>query len=120
MDDKGFGIIAAILAAAVGLVLLVVAMAGAFYLSDMPVGATVTDKSCAIGIGARSTLEVTTKFPVPGVTHVITDFDNQQCHGLRAGDNGNYAEHHLRSGRTILFESQGGACIWDSDKGFIC
>lgn len=120
MDDRGLGLIAVIVIAVVGLVAVVGAIAGGFYLSDSPIGATIIDKSCGTNpIGKTSEVTVRTVFPVPGITHTLEDFDNRICSGLRTGDDGNFAEYYLKSGRTILYEREGGLCLYDSD-GLLC
>lgn len=106
-----------ILSIAGGLILIVLAVLGGYYATDGAVGATVTDKDCTAGFGSTSVVTVTTAFPVPGVTTSLKDFDNAQCSVVQVDRT--YAEYHLRSERTILYESEGGACLYDSE-GTLC
>lgn len=120
VDEDGIGALAiALIAAGILVVGLGIAI-GSFFVADRAVEAVITDKDCGIGPGSSSTITVQTKFPIPGIDHTITDFDNLQCSGLRDGEDGNFVEYHVQSGRTILYESEGGECIWDSETGFVC
>lgn len=120
MDEQGLGVIAIVALAVGGLVVVTAAAGGIMYMADTAIGATVIDKDCGSSpFGATSKVTVETKFPIPGIEHTIQDFDNRVCTGLRAGDNGNYAEYHLKSERTILYERENGACIYDS-SGVVC
>ncbi len=101
-----------ILSIAGGLILIVLAVLGGYYATDGAVGATVTDKDCGVGPGATSEVTVTTSFPIPGVTTTLKEFDNTQCSAVTVDRT--YAEYHLRSERTILYESEGGPCLYDS------
>jgi hypothetical protein len=116
MDDDAFGLITLILFGVGSLIVLVAAAGGIMYMNDTAIGATVIDKDCtASPIGASSQVTVKTKFPIPGIEHTIKEFDNAVCNGLRAGDNGNFAEYYVKSERTIMYEREGGACLFDSD-----
>ncbi|MGB1586434.1 MAG: hypothetical protein ACPHID_05255 [Thermoplasmatota archaeon] len=116
MDDKGLGLIAIIAMAAGGLIVLLAAIGGILYMTDTAVEATVIDKDCSSSpLGATSQITVKTKFPIPGIEHTIKEFDNTICNGLRAGEDGNYAKYYLKSERTVLFEREGGQCLYDSN-----
>lgn len=115
MDDKAFGLIAWIAVGVAGLIVVVAAIGGIMYMADTPIGATVVDKDCGSSpFGATSKVTVETKFPIPGIEHTIKDFDNTICNTLRAGENGNFAEYYLKSERTVLYDREGGACLYDS------
>lgn len=120
MDDKGLGTIAIVLLSLGGLLVAGAAAGGIMYMTDQAIGATIVDKSCSsLPTGKTSQVTVETKFPVPGIEHTLKEFDNGICKSLRPGEDGNYAEYHLQSGRTIFYEREGGKCLYDSD-GVIC
>lgn len=89
-------------------VLAVVAVAYA-YATDMEVEASVVDKECN-PLGAST---VTVRANLLGVTHTAP-VDTQVCALLQAE---NFVEYRLRSGRTSLYESEGGRCLYDSEQG---
>lgn len=122
MDDDAFGLLSIIGLAVGGLIVLVAAIGGIMYMTDTAVEATIVDKDCAggvIGGGAGSQVTVKTKFPIPGIETTIKEFDDRTCSILRAGEDGNYVKFHVKSERTIMYEREGGACIYDSD-GVVC
>jgi uncharacterized protein YabE (DUF348 family) len=96
--------------AAVGLLLLVLGGAATvFYATDQAVAADVTGKSCN-PVGGSA---VTAKTRIFG--HVQTvGVDYASCRIVPVGA---YVLYHVRSERTIVFEVQGGNCIWDSATG---
>ncbi len=121
MDNKGIGVLVGAILAVGGLIVVAAAGAGIYYMTDQAVGATVIDKQCGgIPTGSSSTVTIRTEFPIPGIEHTLQDFDNSICNGLRADEtNGNYAEYYLKSERTVLFEREGGRCLYDSN-GVVC
>lgn len=120
MDDEAIGVIAIIAIAAGALLAIGGIWIGSFYLGDKAVEATIIDKSCGLGPGSTSTVAVETKFPVPGIEHKLREFPNDQCAILTAGKDGNFVQYHVRSSHTILYENEGGPCIWDSETGVGC
>jgi len=102
---------------AVRIVLLLVALAvvgGALaWMADYGVEATVTRTDCVPSFGgdAASTVSVQANL-VPLGADVKLPY--QQCVALQ---NGNFVIYHVRSGRTSLYQRQGGPCIYDSAGG---
>lgn len=122
MDDEGIGLISIISLAVMGLIVVVAAIGGIMYMTDTAVEATIVDKDCgggAITGGANSQVTVKTKFPIPGIETTLKDFDDRTCSIVRAGEDGNYVKFHVKSERTIMYEREGGACVYDSD-GVVC
>ncbi len=116
------GLIFKVLAGVVGLVVLIAAIGGILFVTDTPVEATIVEKDCdvsALNGNSNSQVTVKTKFPVPGIEYTLQDFSDSICAGLRAGENGNYAVYHIQSERTIFYEREGGACLYDS-SGVVC
>ncbi len=115
MDDQGVGLIAWILIAVVGLVAAVGVAGGVMYANDTAVGAKVVDKECKgslLSTQPQSSVTIETQFPVPGIVHTVEQVDNNACHSLTEGRS--FIEYHIQSGRTILYESQGGKCLYDT------
>lgn len=115
MDDNGVGLLAWILIGVVGLVAVAGVAGGIMYSTDTSVGATVIYKDCQgsiISNAPQSIVTVETKFPVPGIEHTVEEVDNSACHALNPGRS--FVEYHIRSGRTILYESEGGQCLYDT------
>lgn len=94
------------------LVGLVLALAGFLYASDYAVEATVQDKRCSL---AGSEIDVRTK--AFGIDHTVRDVPLGSCHLVQPG---NFATYHVRSGRTTLYASEGGDCLYDSARGVAC
>jgi hypothetical protein len=103
-------LIGKLIALAVLLVVLVGVAAGLAYATDAPVDATVTDKSC----GQANTVTVVTK--IGGITHTV-EVDGQQCFIIQKG---NFVQYHIRSERTLIYEKEGGSCLWDTKSGPGC
>ncbi len=136
MDDDAIGLIAWILIGVGGLVLAIGATGGIMYAADTTVGAVVTDTQCAGGGGgggggsilgmadaspqqAGSSVSIQTKFPVPGIDYTMTEFDDDTCKilaGIRASGKEPFAEYSIRSGHTVLYREEGGACLYDSES----
>lgn len=115
MGDEGVGLLAAIALGVVGLFVVIAAIGGVMYLADAKVGAEVIDKRCgSLPTGSSSTVVVETKFPIPGIEHTVKQMDNNSCQALVEGRS--YAEYHLRSERVVLYEREGGRCLYDSDS----
>jgi hypothetical protein len=114
MDDNGLGLIALILVAVVGLVVLLGVVAGGYYATDGAVTATVTGKDCGSITSSTGSVDIRTGFPVPGIPHTIPDMPRDKCQLVQAG---NFVQYHLRSERTSIWASEGGACIWDTEFG---
>lgn len=121
MDDSGIGIVAGLLLAGVAIVALVAVVGGILWATDYGLEATVVDKDCSGGLlGGASGSSVTVETKAFGIAHTMRDFPDAQCHGLRAGDDGNFVRYHIRTGHTTLYEREGGDCIWDSRTGVVC
>ena len=83
-----------------------------FYASDRAIAADVVEKRCpAFGPG-----EVVSETRLFGIRHT-TPVSATQCAVVPLNA---YALYHLRSGHTIIYESEGGRCIWDSKIGAAC
>jgi hypothetical protein len=78
-----------------------------YYLSDPPLAADVEDKQCGIGGGA---LVVETR--LFGIRHTAP-VDMMECGVVPLGA---YVVYHVRSKHTIVYETEGGRCIWDSAR----
>ncbi len=125
-DEQALGLIATIILGIVGLAAVLAAVGATLYATDFPVEATIIDKSCASSGGgggifpaaARSSVTIRTK--LFGIEHTLTEFDDNQCRALRAGEDGNFVVYHIQSERTILYEREGGSCIYDSATGLGC
>lgn len=111
MDDEGFGVIGIILYAFGGLLVIGFAAGGIAYAMDAPLEATIIDKECNLG-GSEATVR-TKLFGVQ--TAVEVEYD--QC--LVISD-GNFVQYHIRTEHTKIYEREGGACIWDTVKGYPC
>lgn len=103
------GLARLLLKVAVAVVVLLLLAVGAAYAMDMKVEATVVDKSCS-PFGEST---VTVRAKVLGVTHTAP-VDTQVCAALQEN---NFVEYHLRSGRTSLYETEGGRCLYDTEHG---
>ncbi len=133
MDEEAFGLVAWILVGVGGLIVAVGATGGIMYAADATVGAVVTDTQCAGGgggggggipgvwsvspQGSASAVSIKTKFPFPGIDYTMTEFDDDTCltlAGLRSQGNDPFAEYSIRSGRTVLYDKEGGNCLYDS------
>ncbi len=89
-----------------GVVVAVLVVLGGMYAFDAPIGATITDKRCF-----SAEIDIKTDF---GASVTLPDVPPQQCGAIQED---NYVKYHIRSGRTEIFESKGGACIWDTEHG---
>ncbi len=111
-------IVAILIVLVLGVVGVFGAWVGALYAADAPVQAVVTGKQCgSIPTQQSSQVAVQTKWPVPGIDHTVTEFPNDKCHLVNKD---NFVEYHMRSGRTTLYQREGGTCIYDSVKGIGC
>lgn len=135
MDDEAFGLIAWILIGVGGVVGAIALTGGIMYAADAKVGADVTDARCAGGGGgggggllgnslapqaSNSEVDVKTNFPIPGIDHTVKEFDDDTCRTLDTlmlNGKEPYAEYHIRSGHTILYDERGGQCLYDSETG---
>lgn len=123
MDEHAIGVVGIVVWCVVGLVAALGLTAGGMWAADYGVEATVVNKECGGPAGpggpggiipTASQSKVTVKTKLLGITHTLTDFPDDTCRILRAGDDGNFVRYHLRSEHTILFEREGGPCIYDS------
>lgn len=92
-----------------GVLIVGLALIGALYAFDVGVGATITDKQCLQAGG--STVDVKSDFFGAGAT---LEVPFQQCGAIQKG---NYVKFHIRSERSEIYESKGGACIYDTENG---
>ncbi|MEA3191404.1 MAG: hypothetical protein QOD77_1986 [Thermoplasmata archaeon] len=98
-----------LLKVAVALVVLAIVAVATAYAIDMKVQASVVDKSCN-PLGEST---VTVRAKVLGVTHTAP-VDTEVCATLQPD---NFVEYRLRSGRTSLYEAEGGRCLFDTEHG---
>lgn len=95
--------------AVVSVVALLLAILGLAYAADYPVGATVQERCTPLNGYA-----VPIRTDLFAIEHTVTGIPPQQCSLVGPG---NYVEYRLRSGRVSMYETQGGACIFDSEHG---
>ncbi len=103
-----------------GLLGVIVGIGGVGYAIDYGIGATVIERKCAGGgiLGGSPSGEATVRVKlVPTMTHTVTELPVPVCNALHEG---NFVVYHVRTGRTVLFDSDGGACIYDSQTGRAC
>ena len=84
---------------------LVAIAAGGAYIADYGLEGTVVEKRCP-------SLTVETK--LLGIRHTKDDVPLLQCGAIQVG---NFVVYHIRSGRTLVYQSEGGRCLFDSDRG---
>jgi hypothetical protein len=109
-----------------GLVVALVAGAGIAYSTDYGLEATVVGKDCGSSGGngggqvlpladpeAQAAPSVTVKTKIGGLRHT-QGLAPQYCQAVQQG---NFVIYHIRSGRTTLYETDGGRCIYDSGSG---
>lgn len=99
----------------IGTVVLLVVLAGAFgvfaYATDYGVEASVTKRECSL---TPPKLTVTTK--TLSIVHTV-DVTENQCVLVREG---NFVVYHIRTERTIIYDKEGGRCIYDSASPSAC
>jgi hypothetical protein len=108
MDDQA--LVGLIVLIVVGVVAAVGITVGVMYANDYGLEATVKDKEC---LPTASSVEVETK--LFGIDHRVKDVPQDACGILQPG---NFVRYHIRSQHTIIYEKEGGDCIYDSVKGF--
>lgn len=86
--------------------LLIVGWVGLYYAADRPLEADVVDKRCS----ALGPSEVVVKTRLFGVRHT-SPVDAMSCGAVPVGA---FVLYHVRSGHTVVYEIEGGRCIWDS------
>ncbi|HUR63594.1 MAG TPA: hypothetical protein VM241_03845 [Candidatus Thermoplasmatota archaeon] len=98
-----------------GAIVALAALAGIVYATDYGVEATVVSKDCGAGGGVvpLAAPSVTVRTKVAGLRHT-QGLPAQQCAAVPVGG---FVVYHIRSGRTTLYESEGGSCIYDSVNG---
>lgn len=101
-----------IVTALVGLVLVLAAIGSVAYANDGAINADVTAKSCSHS-GANAITAKTRLFSI--VKTVPVDFI--RCQAIPTGA---FVQYHLRSTRVVVFEREGGACLWDTSVGGPC
>lgn len=100
------GLLKLVLRLAVLLVALVVVAGGLAYATDYGVEATVKEKRCV-------EKEVDVQAKALPLSHTATAIPADVCAALQPG---NFVVYHIRSGRTILYQSEGGLCLYDTAK----
>jgi hypothetical protein len=101
-----------------GLVVAVVAVAGIAYATDYGMEATVVSKDCGAGGDGGNPIplsdpSVTVKTRIGELRHTQS-IPATECQAIQPG---NFVVYHIKSGRTSLFETEGGKCIYDSIGG---
>ena len=92
------------------LVLLLVVLVGfgaIFYFTDQHVDATIVEKRQESPTEPCTVKAKTERF---GITQE-TEIQPQECALVRVGA---FVQYYVRSQRTVIFASKGGACLWDS------
>lgn len=92
-----------------GLLLLVLVAGGVVgfaYASDEAVDADVVSKQC--GLFGPNTVKVRTR--LMGLEYEAK-VDYPTCHGLPGTA---FIQYHVRSGRTVVYEREGGRCLFDT------
>ena len=95
---------------ALGAIAVAAVAAGAAYAADYGLEAEVVSKQCSL-LGASS---ITVETKVLGLRHTAGGMGHQVCTVVQSG---NHIVYHVRSGRTSLYESEGGACLYDTVGG---
>jgi hypothetical protein len=99
------GLVGKVIGVVILLVVVVIA-AGAFaYATDYGVEATVQEKECSLN---PSTVTVKTK--MGGLVETV-DVARQECGIIEVG---NFVIYHIRSGRTTIYNAEGGQCVYDT------
>jgi hypothetical protein len=102
---------------ALGAVVALVAFAGIVYATDYGLQATVVGKDCSLpgssGTFPLAAPSVTIKTKIGGLRHTQS-LPVDQCGAIQVG---NFVVYHIRSGRTSIYQSEGGSCIYDSVGG---
>lgn len=108
-DDSG--LLGAILAVAILVVVGFVGAAGYAYASDYALQADVQGKRC--GLGSLNVVSIRTR--TFGIDHDVEGVPQQQCQIIQVGDEVRY---HIRSKQTTLYRD--GDCVYDSVSGPGC
>lgn len=111
------GIVGSLISGIVSIALVGATVVGVAWYFDYGIQANVVDHHCnaPVGFAADSgTSVVTIKTKLLNIQHDVTGLDNSQC--LQIQD-GNFIIYHLKSGRTSIYQSENGPCIYDSVGG---
>lgn len=87
------------------------------YVIDHPVDARVESKQCGGGIITflpQQQARVTVRVLALDRLVTLDDLPPDQCALV---NDGNHVRYHIRSGRTSIWQYEGGPCIWDSLYG---
>lgn len=106
------GLLRLLLKGVLAMVAVLAVIGGIAYVADYGVDAKVTKVERAGG-----TCTVTVEPKLLPVSHTVTDLDAQTCFVVQEG---NAVRYHVRSERTLLFDSDGGPCIYDTKTGVGC
>ncbi len=79
-------------------------LVGYLFATDQAVEATVTDKDCILG-------EIAVKTKTFSIDHKVKEVPKQECAIIQVG---NFVQYRLRTERTTIYASEGGACLYDS------
>ncbi len=116
-DVNTASIVSLALGGAVGILLLV---AGSLFLNDYAVEATVVEKSCIPASGpfhsGGQAGGVTVSTKLFGIHYTVQDVDAVACGAIQPGM---FVQYHIRTGRTVVYDRDGGACRYDS-TGALC
>lgn len=93
------------------LVALTVVLGAAWYVADGRIDADVENKTCSFG--GSSVTVVTRLFDITKVQSI----QYQECLMVPQGG---YVQYYIRSGRTVIWDSEGGDCIWDTGRNGPC
>jgi len=115
-DEDGFSLIAWTALVVGGTMVLLGLAGGIAYATDYGVEATIVGKDCPAGFFGSGLGEVTVETKLFGIERTV-GLPKEQCLALNEG---NFAVYHLRTARTTLYETEGGPCIYDSEKGVGC
>ena len=111
------GLVKTLILCVLGVLALLAAIVGVAFAADAPVQATVTKTQCAppsVFGSAKSAGDVTVKTKLFGILYTVGGMPAEQCNLVQAN---NFVTYHLRTKRTSLYVSEGGACIYDSVYG---
>lgn len=87
------------------------------YVSDHAFGADVTRVECRGPLSSDSNNRVTVQTRFLAIERTVVGIPDVPCSQLREGY---YVEHFIRSKRSILYDEQGGECIYDTARGTNC
>lgn len=111
---SGWGIAGILALLVVGGAILFGGAVAYLYAKDQGFGAHVTGKSCKGPLASDSANRVDLRTTFLSIDRSVYDVPDGPCALIGEG---NFVEHHIRSRHTIIYESEGGDCIYDSQRG---